>query len=144
MPSPTSSTRPTSRVSALVRYWPISASRTEAISSALNLMGPSRRQLVLEYEQIGPVGGVAHLVPDAYSNPADQVGHVVHDDTRRLAEVVCQRVRDLVLLGLGQRGGRLHQYPDPVRRLVPQRPVGDRDELHQAEPVLPVQHPEEV
>src|SRR5438132_9324199 len=98
MPSPTSSTRPTSRASALVRNWPISASRTEAISSALNLMGSSRRQLVLEGEQFGPDRGVEHLVPDPDDHPADEVGDDLDGHHRGLAQGGGQGRGDLVLL----------------------------------------------
>src|SRR5438477_8276 len=86
MPSPTSSTRPTSRVSALVRNWPISASRTEAISSALNLMGPSCRQLIAETLEFGPDGGVEHLVADADDHAPDQFGRLLDDDHGRLPQ----------------------------------------------------------
>src|SRR6266571_1946619 len=73
MPSPTSSTRPTSRVSTCVWYWSISDCRTETISSALNLMATSFDELFPEGFQLGANRAVEQPVAHAHFETADQV-----------------------------------------------------------------------
>src|SRR5262249_25107798 len=74
MPSPTSSTRPTSRDSSLVRYWSISVFRTETISSALNLMAAFHQDLVFQLFEPGAHRAVVDPVADLNDHPAQQVG----------------------------------------------------------------------
>src|SRR5436309_9874806 len=83
MPSPTSSTRPTSRVSRRAPKLRISSVRTDVISSALNFMTASRDDLVLQVVQTGAHGGVDLLVADADLHAAEQ-GRVDVRDQHRL------------------------------------------------------------
>src|SRR5579871_6870614 len=74
IPSPTSSTRPTSRTSIPERYWSISACRTETISSALNLMTASRDELVPKVVEACADRAVVDPVAHVYYEAADQLG----------------------------------------------------------------------
>src|SRR5947209_19479654 len=74
MPSPISSTRPTSRTSIWDWYCLISSLRTETISSALNLMATSRENVVANLVELGPHRGVVHHVADADDHAAEQLG----------------------------------------------------------------------
>src|SRR5712692_659772 len=73
MPSPTSSTRPTSRASSCPRYCSISACNTETISSALNLMTASRNELVPNGVEFGAHGGVIQPIADAHHHAAQKL-----------------------------------------------------------------------
>src|SRR4051812_50048355 len=72
MPSPTSSTRPTSVACRRLLNWLISLERTETISSALNLMGASFQELVRELVEAGLYGGVQIPSADAGGDPPAQ------------------------------------------------------------------------
>src|SRR5260370_25342283 len=74
MPSPTSKTRPTSRASALDSYSLISVSRTETISSALNLMAASFDDLISESFQAGTHGGVVKPIIHLHYQTAEKFG----------------------------------------------------------------------
>src|SRR5205809_172707 len=72
IPSPTSSTRPTSvRVTC---DWNCSISRwmTEVISSALNFMGLSFDESAADRLEAGADRGVVHIITDLDDQPADQ------------------------------------------------------------------------
>src|SRR4051794_12128998 len=86
MPSPTSSTRPVSRVSSWGPDRPISCSRTETISSALNLMTAPLDHLVPDVRKAGAHAGVVEPVPHAHHQPAQQVGVDARVEHRLLAE----------------------------------------------------------
>src|SRR5271163_2287146 len=73
MPSPTSSTRPTSRVSSCVRYCSISFCSTETISSALNLMTAHLPQLFTQIDQLRAHGPVQHPVGHANDDAAQKL-----------------------------------------------------------------------
>src|SRR3954453_16706542 len=74
MPSPTSRTLPTSRLSTCDRYCSISDCSTETISSALNLMRASLDQLLPQGVQARADGQVDQTVADLKLDAADQVG----------------------------------------------------------------------
>src|SRR5436309_15317712 len=74
MPSPISSTRPTSRTSIWDWYCLISSLKTETISSALNLMAASRENVVADLVELGPYGRVVHHVADTDDQAAEQLG----------------------------------------------------------------------
>src|SRR5947209_12816551 len=76
MPSPTSRTRPTSRVSSWVRYCSISRCRTETISSALNLMTAHLPQLFAQIEDLG----ADRLVEDEVADPQDHAAQELRLD----------------------------------------------------------------
>src|SRR3954454_1562377 len=96
MPSPTSSTRTTSRVSILAPYCSISDCRTETISSALNLMTASRKNLITNVVDTGSHGGVVLPVADANLEAAQDGGidlDVQHRlDAERASDVAHQPV----------------------------------------------------
>src|SRR5262245_44422916 len=73
MPSPTSSTRPTSWTSIWPRYCSISVCSTETISSALNLMAGSRDYVGTDCFQLGPDRGVHLQVAHAQDQTAKHV-----------------------------------------------------------------------
>src|SRR5262249_51673097 len=116
MPSPTSSTRPTSRASS--RSPPtllISCSRTETISSALNLMTASLNQLVPNRLQPAAYGPIVQPVADADHQAAQQIGI---DAGFQHGFAVVQRtqlVPQAVLLVFRQRHGRLNEHAHPAR-----------------------------
>ena len=74
MPSPTSSTRPTSRMSRRERNCSISVCRTETISSALNLITASRKNLFLHVIQVVAHGAIYLQITDADLHAAQQLG----------------------------------------------------------------------
>src|SRR5579864_7566839 len=74
MPSPTSSTRPTSRTSIWDWYCSISCCRTEAISSALNLIDAPVNHLLADVFEPAGDGTVVDGVADPEHDAADQVG----------------------------------------------------------------------
>src|SRR5262245_62665990 len=103
MPSPTSSTRPTSRaliVGSTSLIWPTS---TEMISSARNGMAAPLDQLIAGLVDAGADAGVVDPVADAHDQPAQQVGidlflqdgfdlgHLPHVGAHATALVVGQR-----------------------------------------------------
>src|SRR5438045_3177921 len=108
MPSPTSSTWPISTAWSLLRYWSISFVRTEAISSALNLMTTSLDDLVPEVHQLGAHRAVELPIVDAHHQAAQQFGIdlEVHDrfEFQRLAHGMFQALAVVV----GQRHRAAH------------------------------------
>src|SRR5437868_2288199 len=89
MPSPTSSTLPTSRESTCARYCAISLDRTDTISSALNLMTASRDELVLNRFQARPQRQVEQPVADLDLQAAEQRRvHRLQQDRLHLEGVV--------------------------------------------------------
>src|SRR5437016_3507799 len=114
MPSPTSSTRPTSRASSLERYWSISVCNTETISSALNLMTASRDDLVPKSFQLGFHRVVVQPVADLHHHATKQVwldGRLQH---RLLVEGVPQLLPQSLLLVVRQRHRAAHLHPHPA------------------------------
>src|SRR5205823_6330643 len=73
MPSPTSSTRPTSRASSFERYCSISVCSTETISSALNLMTASQQDVVADGFELGADRAVILPIADANAQAGDQL-----------------------------------------------------------------------
>src|SRR6266446_6861811 len=74
MPSPTSRTRPTSRVSILLWYCSISLVRTETISSALNLIAASLEDLMFQGVDARTHGAVVNQVADLQLHAAQEIG----------------------------------------------------------------------
>src|SRR5690242_13893428 len=105
MPSPTSSTRPTSRTSACLRMSAISCVRTEAISSALNFITASLDQVLAEVVDARADGGVVEPVADLDHQAAEQ-GRVLPDVEHRLGvEPVPELPLQLLTLVVGEGGG---------------------------------------
>src|SRR5438874_10802700 len=119
MPSPTSSTRPTSRDSSCWRYWPISCVSTDTISSVLNLdMSAPLDQLFANGLQPRPHRGVVEPVADA-NDDAAQEGRLDLGRQHRL----------LVVLGL-------QLLPQPLALVVRQRRGASHHHAHQAGPLV--------
>src|SRR5262249_26886373 len=108
MPSPTSRTRPTSRVSSLARYWSISFVITETISSALNLMTATLHQLFAEHVEPGAHRTVEQPVAHAQDEAAEDAGIDGHVQQRLQFKGSAQVVHQALLLVLGKRHGRAH------------------------------------
>src|SRR5947207_4720330 len=73
MPSPTSSTRPTSSTAPVFRpYWLISLTRTDTTSFGFNDMTASLDQLVAEGIQLPPDGGVETPVAELHDHAAKE------------------------------------------------------------------------
>src|SRR5689334_2705574 len=108
MPSPISSTRPTSRSWAPVCWCWISRVRTETISSGLNRMTASLDELVPESFQLRADGGVVQPVAHLDRQAADQFGidHRRHD--RLAPEGVVQLALEALQVLLAQRRRRTH------------------------------------
>src|SRR5437868_1122779 len=123
MPSPTSSTRPTSRACSLGRYSSISDWRTETISSTLNLMTASRDQLVANGFELRAHRGVVQPVADADGQAAQQVGGDALFEDGFQAKGLAQLPQQAVALVVGKGGGRLNLHAHPPGALVVQVPV---------------------
>src|SRR5262249_16406447 len=109
MPSPISRTWPTSRRSRPAPNSLICRSRTEAISSGLNLMTASLDELLSDGLDTGAHAGVDHLIADANDQPAEQLG-VDNNVQDRLALVaVAHAIKDALTLIVRQRDGRANE-----------------------------------
>src|SRR5262249_27755696 len=114
MPSPTSSTRPVSRTSSWARYWVISAVKTEAISSGLNLMTAFLQELVADGLDLVADRGVELEVADPQHHPPEQVGlHPLDEDRLELHALAQPLVNVIALIGR-QRDGRADEDADPA------------------------------
>src|SRR5437588_12840172 len=107
MPSPTSSTRPTSRASSFERYCSISVCSTETISSALNLMTASQQDVVADVFQLGADRAVVLPIADADAQSGDQLGLdlQIQDGlaVQRRAKLLLQAL--FLIVGQGDGGG---------------------------------------
>src|SRR5215203_2999906 len=139
MPSPTSSTRPTSVAWRRLLNWLISLERTETISSALNLMGASFQELVRELVEAGLHGAVELPVGDADEYPADQVRVNVLDQDRVLLERGPDFRLELLALGVVQRRGRDDVDPHPLVLLVQEPAEAEGDRPEQVDPAVVIQ-----
>src|ERR1700730_6903047 len=103
MPSPTSRTRPTSRVARRAPKFLISSVSTEVISSALNFITASRDDLGANVIEAGADRGVELPVADADLQPAQKRRvHVPHQH-RLHAEMLPHRPRDALAVFAGER-----------------------------------------
>src|SRR5581483_2232759 len=105
MPSPTSSTRPTSRTSSLARYWSISFRRTETISSGLNRMAAFLDDVLSDRPQPGADAGVVTEVTHLQDDAAEQVGVDLHFKLRLALEPGPELFLDLRSLTIFEREG---------------------------------------
>src|SRR5947209_2154056 len=127
MPSPTSSTRPVSRASSLLRNCSISACNTETISSALNLITASRNDLVLNLFQLFPNRLIVEPVADAHDQAAQQIRVDRDFEQRLLVQRLPHLAAELLLLIVGQRHGARHLHARPSRPFVEQLVVCNCD-----------------
>src|SRR5262245_34708883 len=98
MPSPTSSTRPTSWARICSLKPTISRWRTETISSGLNLMIASLHQLLPDPVDARPDAGVVEPVADAQHEPAQQLGIDLRVQQRLALEDRADLLPDALLL----------------------------------------------
>src|SRR5687768_17119100 len=121
MPSPTSSTCPTSRVSPrLSPVRVISCSMTEAISAALNLMAAPLFHLFPDGLQAGADAGVVDPVLDAHHQPAQQLRVDPGLQDGLAPEGLAQLLAQAVLLVVAQGHRRAHVHAHPPAALVEQ------------------------
>src|SRR3990172_8818731 len=144
MPSPTSSTRPTSLVSICPRKSSISFWRTEAISSALNFMETPLAQAGPQLFHAGPQRAVVNRIADLDHHSAQhrRVGLVLENGFKR--KHLGQPPPDLCQRFL--RKGRRTQHPHaplPLAQLVLQ-PRFLEDHWQQFQPVVLRQHAEKA
>src|SRR5262245_8542948 len=144
MPSPTSSTVPTSETSSWLRYSSICLRMTEAISSDLIFIAAAPHHGVAEALQPAAQRAVVDRVPDAEHEPAQQLGlHLRLQDALPLQSRLQERDELLGALcrqGLG--GRRLHAGAPGL--LVGQVAVGGGDPSECPDPSLVDQETEEV
>src|SRR5229473_4242372 len=120
MPSPTSSTRPTSRASSWPRYCSISACNTETISSALNLMTASLYELIPNRIKPGSNRGVVEPIADPHDDTAQEVWIDFRLQHGLEFQVRTQLLHQAVGLSVGQGHGRAHLYPSSMGAHVSQ------------------------
>src|SRR6185437_2779574 len=110
MPSPTSKTSPTSFVSILSRYLPISSVNTETISLALMRLdiAASLNELVPNSLQTRPHATVVDPVVHAHHQAAQQVGIDANRQNRLAFELFAQFLTQPFLLVVRQRSGGAH------------------------------------
>src|SRR3569623_934621 len=118
MPSPTSSTRPTSRTSILESYCSISCWRTEAISSALNFMDTPMDHLRPNPFQLRGNGRVVDGVADTDHDAGDQVGIDLSLQPGFRRQYAAQLRSNALRLVVRQRRGRGDLYADPTAQLI--------------------------
>src|SRR5262249_12089142 len=127
MPSPTSSTRPTSRVSSCWRYWSISLVRTERISLVLILdMATPLDQSFLDVLQPRPPRAAEQPVADAHHQAAQQRRVNPRRQDGLLLVLLAQLVQQPLALVVGQRYSAGHDDAHPADPFVVQlldRPV---------------------
>src|SRR5579884_1840031 len=119
MPSPTSRTRPTSRVSMPVRYCSISVWRTETISSALNLITASFNELVADLLELRANRGVVNPIAHADHEAANQVRLDSTFEDRLLTQAGAQLLDQLLALIGGQGDRALHFHANAAGALIP-------------------------
>src|SRR5208337_1210437 len=118
MPSPISRTWPTSWTLSFSRYWSISARRTEAISSALNLMAGFLDQLGADGIDLSTNRGIVQVIADPDNQAADQVRvHFFLQDRLVFHQLPQLREQFLPLIGW-DRHGRSHVDRNPMQPLI--------------------------
>src|ERR1700730_2710324 len=118
MPSPTSSTRPTSWASRPPRTSWISLSSTETISLGLNRITASLDELVADLFQPRADAAVVQRVADLHGQAAQERGIDARLQHRLAAQRRPQLLAQLFLLVVGQRHGRLHLHAHLARPLL--------------------------
>src|SRR5438067_13909430 len=107
MPSPTSSTRPTSSTAPVFRpYWLISLTRTDTTSFGFNDMTASLDQLVAEGIQLPADAGVVPPVAELHDQAAQQVRIDADVEDRLLVRQLAQLLQELLALVVRQRRRR--------------------------------------
>src|SRR5579871_2421821 len=117
MPSPTSSTRPTSLESSWGRNCSSSVCRTETISSALNLITASRDELIANGVELRPDRRIVNVVADAHHHAAQEIRIDPHFQQGFLFERLPQLVQQALALIVGQGDGRPNEDGNPAGSL---------------------------
>src|SRR6266404_2886034 len=105
MPSPTSSTSPTSRDSSCCRCFSISALITETISPGLNLIVTVHQELSAQAFDLGLHRAVQHAVADLHDHAAEQLGDHALVEDRLQTEIIMQFGHQRGAPVFGQRHG---------------------------------------
>src|SRR6516165_10559388 len=144
MPSPTSRTRPTSPASSREWYSSISFCNTETISLALNLMTASRDNLFANPVQTRTHRGIVEPVAHPDPESAEEIAVYLGLQNRLQVERFPNLLPQAGLLGIGQRHRRLDLDANPGVTFIVQFPIGSKDGPQQIQPILIVEHEEEV
>src|SRR6266480_3215205 len=144
MPSPTSSTLPTSRASSCPRYCSISVCNTEKISSALNLMTASRYKLVPNRLEPGANRGVIQPIAHAHDHATEQLRIDRRLQDRVELQGLAQLLPQAIFLVVRQRHGRAHLHANPLGPRVPQFLGRRQDWAKQVQSLVLVQHFQKV
>src|SRR5260370_11957720 len=111
MPSPISSTRPTSSAWSLERYWSISVWRTETISSALNLITASLNELFADIVQPALDRRIELPVANLDDHAGNQVGIDLGIHDGLLVEFRADFLAQALGLFVPRRHSAFHLYP---------------------------------
>src|SRR5947209_12924391 len=144
MPSPTSSTRPTSRPARRSLYLTISCSRTETISSGLNLMTAALQELVPNARETGADGRIVQPIADLHNQAADQVGIDAGFQHGFAVKGVAELVQQPLALVVGERDGAANLHAHAAGAAVANLPRLRQDGPDDPEPLVLVEHEEEV
>src|SRR5256885_5215134 len=144
MPSPTSSTRPTSRASSFERYCSISLWSTETISSALNLMTASHQDVVADVFQLGADRAVVLPIADADAHAADQLGLDLQIEDRLPVQRFTEFSLQALLLIVGQGHGRGDLDPDAPGALIMQLAQRRQDRPQQLQTLVVIEHQQKI
>src|SRR5207249_3010268 len=140
MPSPTSSTRPTSSDLSLERYCSISAWRTETISSALNLMTASLNDLIPDRLELRAHRGVVEPIADPHDQAAKQLWIGPHAQERLTLEGVLELSTQAFPLVFGQGRRALHFDAHAAHSLVAQLLGRRQNAAKHVEPFVIAKH----
>src|SRR5258707_453590 len=144
MPSPISSTRPTSSAWSLSRYLPISFWRTETISSALNLITASLNELFADILQPALDRRIELPVANLDDHAGNQVGIDLGIKDGLLVEFGADFLAQVLGLVVRQRHGAFHLHPNAAGPFVVQIAVGGVNRAQHVEPLMRVQHQKKI
>src|SRR5581483_2761629 len=147
MPSPTSSTRPTSSTVFTPDFslaFSISGIRTETISSGLNFMTATLDQLIAEDVELMTHAGIIAPVADLYDEPAQQVGIDGGVQDRFFLGQVPQLVDQALALVVRQWDGGADEDADAVGALLDQLRIGDLNRPEQLHPLVVIEDEQEI
>src|SRR5262249_42155279 len=144
MPSPISSTRPTSSARSLVRYCSISVWRTETISSGLNLITASLYELFADGVQPALDRRIEPPVAHLDDHAGDQVGIDACTEHGLHVELGPNFLSQCLGLVLRQWNGANDVHAQPASPRLEQVAIGRVDGPNRVEPLVLVQNEEEV
>src|SRR5207302_8122078 len=139
MPSPISSTRPTSSALSLSRYCAISFWRTETISSALNLITTSLDELFLNGLEPAADRRIDPPIADLHDHSGDQIGIDPRFKHRLLVELGPDFLTQGLGLIVGQRHGTHNPHAHEAGTLIVQIAVRRMNGPQRVEPLVLVE-----